>query len=184
MTPKKDNLTVRQVIAKYRDQAKPMSDELAAILAADPPGVAFTDQLLAAEKDLFGRIEKVAVIETNMRLRKKWRPDQITSMLAFICLLVAISQRKVEWCPHASLDYTPRPVHVLLTIRWGGCERCYIEKYARVRGKVEDDGLCDFCQRPTSWFTPIMTQVGVIALSGEYCNDCASGWGQIIGRFS
>ncbi len=97
-----------------------------------------------------------------------------------LVLMVGMAQRGVkDTCPHlpepGGMLASPQPVILDLGHRIAQCRSC-----AGQPGVADDDGLCDYCQRPTVEFYPIMGAVGPVTWHGDFCEECRDGFLTIV----
>lgn len=179
-------LTVRQVVRKFRKDAPRIAAEIDQLVRDHPENVGWFDQVHAAEEDLFSRMFR-AWLTSPLFVGKELMLGSLPPedrVLAMIAMWTAIGQRgNITWCEHVQdPGGAPQPVYVMLAARVGMCGPCLKDNHTRLVAEWSDDGHCDFCQHEAVVFTSIQHQIGPVYLSGDYCNDCESGWATIMGR--
>jgi hypothetical protein len=135
------------------DEASPMLDQMNA----------------AAEEMSTALLQALPAIQEDVDLEVYTNPTEKIPLSVAAHLLVACDFENIRDCGHLS---SPQPAFVFLTHRVMTCRACTIF----VPDHVDpDDDSCDYCRRTgVRSFTPMLTMLGSILISGEACDDCAA----------
>lgn len=169
--------TVPEVVERLR----PDLDQFVAEAGSLNAPTHVLDQLDAAVREATGRVREVGANAVfDGATPRHGKPGAESYTLALLVTIVGLGQRGCKpVCEHIhpSLILTPRPVLVCLTAKTISCYPCAEGLLDGDQFVVDvEDGLCDYCQRPTDEFVPILTNVGPLTVTGQICETCSDGW--------
>lgn len=138
----------------------------------DERTVEFTDQLEAARKEanetVFAELKENENLQTGSL---EITPDLSREGVAWALALerAIISRTSRLRCPHWTDGSGPRPLLVDLSQGWGSCNEC---GQPPENMWMSDDGVCDICDEPADFYTPLATQAGAITVVANVCDEC------------
>jgi hypothetical protein len=132
------------------------------------PTSPIADQYAASLAETHRLIEDVlpAIEEDSDLTWSGWVDQAPPRTVAY--LKAAIDAEDILYCNHV---HAPQPLFAFLTPRMVVCRACM--RYVPRTPPDPSDDSCDYCRRTgVKQFTPHLTVVGSITVSGEACDDC------------